>query len=470
MRGLYVDGAWADPHGGTLDVLDPTTEESIGAVALGDAGDVDRAVRAAARAFPGWSRTPERERLGHVREIGRLIGLHLDELTELIVADLGMPRAMARDAQVAAPAQIFTMAADLAEGFSAPSPVPGAAADTLVVREPAGVVGAITPWNFPLQEIAAKTAPALAVGCTVVVKPSEIVPMAALRLAELIDAAGLPPGVFNLVPGTGPVAGAALAAHPLVDMVSFTGSTVTGALVAEAAGRGVKKVALEMGGKSPCVLLDDAPLETAVPDTVMNAFFNSGQTCNALTRLLVPRARLPEAEKLAVAAAESNVVGDPRDAETTLGPLVSRRQLERVLGYVRRGGGRLITGDRALPERGFFAAPAVFTEVPPDAVLATEEIFGPVLCLQAYEGEDEAVALAGASPYGLSAAVWSADRERASRVARRIRAGQVHINGAGFDLGAPFGGFRQSGHGREGGRYGLEEFTQPKALLGGVVT
>ncbi|TMR88471.1 aldehyde dehydrogenase family protein, partial [Nonomuraea basaltis] len=451
MKGLYIDGAWVAPHGtGTLDILDPTTEQAIGAIRLGDAEDVDRAVRAAARAFPRWSRTPERERLGYVRELGQLVAGHADELTELIVADLGMPRAIAREVQVAAPAEIFMMAAELAEGLSTPSPLPGAAANTLVVREPVGVVGAITPWNFPLQEIAAKIAPALAVGCTVVVKPSEVVPLAALRLAELVDAAGLPAGVFNLIPGTGPVAGAALAAHPLIDMLSFTGSTATGSRVAEPAGRNVKKTSLEMGGKSPCVLLDDAPLESAVQDAVMNAFFNSGQTCNALTRLLVPRTRLPEVEKLAVAAAEANTIGDPRNEDTTLGPLVSRLQLDRVRRYIDRGvaeGARLITGHHALPARGFFAGPAVFTEVPAGAGIASEEIFGPVLCVQAYEGEDEAVELADATPYGLSAAVWSADTERAARVARRIRAGQVHINGAGFDLGAPFGGFKRSDHG-----------------------
>jgi len=339
-----------------------------------------------------------------------------------------------------------------------------------VLREPVGVLGAITPWNYPLNQIAAKVAPALAAGCTVVLKPSEVVPLNAFILAETIEAAGLPAGVFNLVTGTGPVVGEAVAGHPGVDMVSFTGSTRAGRRVSELASATVKPVAMELGGKSPNVILDDADLARAVPDGVAKCFLNSGQTCSALTRMLVPRAKLAEAEELAAQAAESFTPGDPFEGSTRLGPLVSDVQRERVRGYIRKGeeeGAKLLTGGAEPPEgleRGYFVRPTVFSEVTPEMTIAQEEIFGPVLVIQPYEDDDDAVRIANATVYGLAGGVWSADTERAIAVAKRIRTGQIEINGAAFNPLAPFGGYKQSGHGRENGRYAIEELLQVKSL------
>jgi len=339
-----------------------------------------------------------------------------------------------------------------------------------VLREPVGVLGAITPWNYPLNQIAAKVAPALAAGCTVVLKPSEVTPLNAFLLAEVIEAVGLPAGVFNLVTGVGPVVGEAIAAHPDVDMVSFTGSTRAGRRVSELASATVKPVAMELGGKSPNVILDDADLGRAVPDGVAKCFLNSGQTCSALTRMLVPRQRLAEAEELAQAAAEAFTPGDPFDSSTRLGPLVSDVQRERVRGYIRKGeeeGARLLTGGAEAPEgldRGYFVRPTVFSEVTAEMTIGQEEIFGPVLVIQPYEGEEDAVRIANSTEYGLAGGVWSADTDRAIAVARRIRTGQIEINGGAFNPLAPFGGYGQSGHGRENGRYGIEELLQVKAL------
>lgn len=339
-----------------------------------------------------------------------------------------------------------------------------------VFREAVGVLGAITPWNYPLNQIAAKVAPALGAGCTVVLKPSEVTPLNAFLLAEVVEAAGLPAGVFNLVTGVGPVVGEAIAAHPGVDMVSFTGSTRAGKRVSELASATVKPVAMELGGKSPNLILDDADLERAVPDGVAKCFLNSGQTCSALTRMLVPRQRLAEAEQIAVAIAEAFTPGDPFEASTRLGPLVSDVQRERVRGYIRKGeeeGARLLTGGADAPDgldRGYFVRPTVFSDVAPEMTIAQEEIFGPVLVIQPYEGEDEGVRIANDSPYGLAGGVWSADQERAIAVAQRIRSGQIEINGGAFNPLAPFGGYGQSGHGRENGRYGLEELLQVKSL------
>jgi len=339
-----------------------------------------------------------------------------------------------------------------------------------VFREPVGVLGAITPWNYPLNQIAAKVAPALAAGCTVVLKPSEVTPLNAFLLAEVIDDAGVPAGVFNLLSGTGPVVGEAIAAHPGVDMVSFTGSTRAGKRVSELASATVKPVAMELGGKSPNVILDDADLAQAVPDGVAKCFLNSGQTCSALTRMLVPREKLAEAEQIATASAEAFTPGDPFEASTRLGPLVSDVQRERVRGHIRRGeveGAKLLTGGAEAPEgldRGYFVRPTVFSEVAPEMTIAQEEIFGPVLAIQPYDGEDDALRIANDSAYGLAGGVWSGDRERAIAFAHRIRTGQIEINGGAYNPLAPFGGYGQSGHGRENGRYGLEELLQVKSL------
>jgi aldehyde dehydrogenase (NAD+) len=340
-----------------------------------------------------------------------------------------------------------------------------------VVREPIGVLGAITPWNYPLHQIAAKVAPAFAAGCTVVLKPSEVAPLNAFALAEIIEAAGLPAGVFNLVTGTGPVVGEAIAAHPGIDMISFTGSTRAGRRVSELAAATVKPVAMELGGKSPNVILDDADLEQAVTDGVAKCFLNSGQTCSALTRMLVPREKLGEAERLAAAAAEKFTPGDPFEPSTRLGPLVSASQRERVRDYIEKGeaeGAKLVTGGVEPPDgldQGYFVRPTVFSEVTPEMTIAQEEIFGPVLTIQPYEDEEDAVRIANDSDYGLAGGVWSGDSDRAVAVARRIRTGQVEINGGAYNLLAPFGGFKQSGHGRENGRFAIEEMLQTKSLL-----
>jgi acyl-CoA reductase-like NAD-dependent aldehyde dehydrogenase len=342
--------------------------------------------------------------------------------------------------------------------------------NSLVVREPVGVVGAITPWNYPLHQIAAKVAPALTAGCTVVLKPSEVTPLNAYILAEIMEEVGAPAGVFNLVSGTGPVVGEAIAAHPGIDMVSFTGSTRAGRRVSEVAAASVKRVALELGGKSPNVILDDADLETAVVGGIRNVMLNSGQTCSALTRMLVPRERLAEAEAIAAAAIGQTVVGDPFAAETAVGPLVSAVQRDRVRSYIERGvaeGARLVCGGADAPaglERGFYVQPTVFSDVTPEMTIAQEEIFGPVLAIMPYDDEDDAVRIANDTIYGLAGGVWSADEERAKRVARRLRTGQVEINGGVFNPLAPFGGYKQSGHGRELGPYGIEEFLTLKSL------
>jgi aldehyde dehydrogenase (NAD+) len=339
-----------------------------------------------------------------------------------------------------------------------------------VLREPVGVVGAITPWNYPLHQIAAKVAPALAAGCTVVLKPSEVAPLNAFVLAEIIDEVGLPAGVFNLVSGTGPVVGEAIAGHPDVDMVSFTGSTRAGRRVSELASQTVKRVALELGGKSPNIILDDADLARAIQAGIADCYLNSGQTCSALTRMLVPRSRLEEAEQLAKQAAEAVTPGDPFSDDARMGPLVSETQRERVRGYIRKGveeGAKLVTGGDEPPDglgTGFFVRPTVFSEVTPEMTIAQEEIFGPVLSIMPYEDDDDAVRIANETIYGLSGGVWSGDPERATRVARRLRTGQVSINGGQFNPLAPFGGYKQSGHGRELGKFGLEEYLNIKSL------
>ncbi|MGD9737136.1 MAG: aldehyde dehydrogenase family protein [Solirubrobacterales bacterium] len=464
---VFIGGEWVEPSGADpLAVVNPTTEEAIATVPGCTPVEVDRAVEAARGAFEGWSRTPREERARLIGAIAANLEARADELAAMIAQELGMPLKLSRMIQVGLGINHFAAMPALMEQIAWEEEV----GNSRVLREPVGVVGAITPWNYPLNQIGAKVAAALGAGCTVVLKPSEVVPLNAFALAEAIEAAGLPPGVFNLVSGTGPVVGEAIAAHPGVEMVSFTGSTRAGRRVSELAAETVKPVAMELGGKSPNVILDDAELDKAVPDGVAKCFLNSGQTCSALTRMLVPRQRLAEAEEIARASAEAFTPGDPFDEASRLGPLVSDTQRERVRGYIAKGieeGARLLTGGAEAPEgleRGYFVRPTVFSEVEPEMTIAQEEIFGPVLAIQPYEGEEDAVRIANSTAYGLAGGVWSADRDRAIGVARRLRTGQIEINGGAFNPLAPFGGFGQSGHGRENGRFGLEEMLEVKSL------
>jgi betaine-aldehyde dehydrogenase len=464
---LYINGHWVAPSvNDVFTVINPTTEEVIGSVPAAGIADTDAAIGAARAAFDNWSATAPGERAAWLEKIHAELRSRADELTELIVDELGMPYKLTKMIQVNLPLVTLESYAALARTFSFQEEI----GNSLVVKEAAGVVAAITPWNYPLHQIIAKLAPALAAGCTVVLKPSEVTPLNAFLLADAIAAAGLPAGVFNLVSGSGPVVGERLASHPEVDLVSFTGSTRAGKRVAELASAGVKRVALELGGKSPSLILDDADLAEAVKGTVKACYLNSGQTCNAWTRMLVPAERYEEAARIAVDAAAKFTPGDPRGQKTRLGPLVSKRQLERVREYIRTGcaeGAELLLGGAEAPvglERGYFVAPTVFGRVTPEMTIAREEIFGPVLCIQTYGCEEEGVTLANDTTYGLAAGVWSRDQKRALAVARRLRAGQVDINGAPYNNDAPFGGYRQSGYGREMGRYGLEEFLEIKAI------
>ena len=464
---LYIGGEWVEPHGsGRFEVIDATTEEVMGSVPAGDAEDLDRAVRAARAAFDGWAAVPPWERAQTCQAISAKIAERAEEIAALVSREVGMPLNLSMQIQAGLPAMDFAAMPAAVEDTAWEEQV----GNSLIVREPVGVVGCITPWNYPLHQISAKVGPALAAGCTVVVKPSEVTPLNAFILAEIVDELGLPAGVFNLVTGDGPTVGEAMTRHPDVDMISFTGSTRAGRLVSQAASETVKRVALELGGKSPNVILDDADLEQAVVDGIGKCYLNSGQTCSALTRMLVPREKLDAAEGIAAAVVSQIKVGDPFDPHTRLGPLASEAQLERVRGYIRRGqeeGARLVAGGEEPPEgveRGYFVRPTVFSDVDPKSTIAQEEIFGPVLTIIPYDDEDDAVRIANDSMYGLAGGVWSGDPEHAQAVARRIRTGQIDINGATFNPLAPFGGFKQSGHGRELGRFGLEEFLEVKSL------
>jgi acyl-CoA reductase-like NAD-dependent aldehyde dehydrogenase len=464
---FYVGGQWVDPAGaGVIDVVNPATEEVTARIPEGTPEDVDRAVQAARAAFEGWAAVPLQTRADLCSLVSLKLQERQQEIAALISQELGSPITLSMMVQTGLPIMTFSAMAHVVEEL----PWEQQIGNSLVVREPIGVVGAITPWNYPLHQVAAKVAPAMVAGCTVVVKPSEVTPLSAFVLAEIMDEVGVPPGVFNVVTGHGPVVGEALAAHPEVDMVSFTGSTRAGRRVSEVAAQTVKKVALELGGKSPNVILDDADLQKAVVDGMQKCFLNSGQTCSALTRMLVPREQLPIVEAIAAAVVEQTAVGEPFDERTALGPLVSDVQRERVRAYIEQGiaeGARLVAGGAEAPDgldRGYFVRPTVFSDVTPEMTIAQEEIFGPVLAIMPYDDEEDAVRKANDTVYGLAGGVWSGDEERAKRVARRLRTGQVEINGGTFNPLAPFGGYKQSGHGRELGPYGIEEFLTLKAM------
>lgn len=465
---IYINGEWIPSTGtGTIDVINPATEDIIGRIPDCTAEDVNRAARAAAAAFPAWSQTSLEERMRFIKKIASGIHLRIPEIAALIAREVGMPVKLATRIQAGLPLTTFTNMAEAVKMVKWEEQI----GTSLIVREAVGVAGCITPWNFPLHQIAAKVAPALSAGCTIVLKPTEIAPLNAYILTQIIHEAGLPAGVFNLVTGRGPVVGEAIASHPLVDMVSFTGSIRAGKRVSELAAQSIKRVSLELGGKSPNIILEDADLQKAVADGIMKCYLNAGQTCSALTRMLVPRSRLAEAEAIAVATAARFTPGDPFDDNTRLGPLISSAQRERVRGYISKGieeGAKLITGGVEPPdglETGYFVRPTVFSEVKSDMTIAREEIFGPVLVIIPYDDEEDAIRIANDTVYGLAAGVWSGDPERAKRVARLIRTGQVEINGGRFNPLAPFGGYKQSGNGREYGHFGIEEFLEVKALL-----
>lgn len=463
---FFLDGRWVRPDGtGKIPVENPVTEEIIAEIPAGTATDVDRAVAAARAAFDGWAGTDPVDRAAALERLHHSLASRAGTLAETISLELGTPQKFATRVQVGLPLTVLKSYVDL---IRRPAPVE-TIGNSLVLREPVGVVAAITPWNYPLHQVIAKLAPALAAGCTVVLKPSELTPLVAYQLFDAIDEAGLPPGVVNLVTGTGPVVGEALAGHPDVDMVSFTGSTAVGRRISHLAADRIARVALELGGKSANIILDDADLGTAVKAGIGNCFINSGQTCTAWTRMLVHRSRYAQALELATDAAAGYRLGDPFDPATRLGPLASATQRDRVRGHIERGlagGGRLVTGglDAPVPERGHFVAPTIIADVDPDSALAQEEIFGPVLSVIAFDDTDQAVAIANNSRYGLAGAVFAGDDERALAVARRIRTGSVEINGGAFNPLAPFGGYKQSGIGRELGVHGLAEFTQLKAI------
>src|SRR5881628_806851 len=465
---FFIGGQWVAPYAKeTIDVHNAGTGEVMGRVPAGTEKDIDAAVAAARNALEPWISLGAEKRAEYLEKISAALKARADELAKTIAQEVGMPLKLAGRIQAGLPIANFANFAKLLKDFVFEERV----GNSLVVREPVGVVAAITPWNYPLHQIALKVAPSLAAGCTVVLKPSEVAPFNAFVLAEAIEAAGLPQGVFNLVTGFGANAGEALVKHRDVDMISFTGSTRAGKRISELAAQSVKRVALELGGKSASVILDDADLATAVKGTVNGCYLNSGQTCTALTRMLVPDSLYQEAARIAAEVAKGFTVGDPLAETTRLGPLSSQAQLERVRGYIRKGlqeGAELLAGGgeppEGVPPGGYYVKPTVFGRVRNDMTIAREEIFGPVLSIIPYQDEEDAVRIANDTVYGLAGAVWSRDDARAQRVARRIRAGQVDVNGGAFNMNAPFGGFKQSGHGREAGVYGLEEFLEYKSL------
>jgi aldehyde dehydrogenase (NAD+) len=462
---FYIGGQWVTaPGGNPLEVVNPSTEQVIASVPAGTADDVDAAVVAARVAFEDWAATAPAERAVLLSAAADALEARKDEVAALISSEMGTPLPFSLAVQVGNPITVLRSYATLLETYAFEEQVK----NSLVVREAIGVVACITPWNYPLHQVVAKVAAALAAGCTVVLKPSEVAPLSAFVLAELFEQVGLPAGVFNLVTGLGPVVGEALAAHPDVDMVSFTGSTAAGKRVSEVASATVKKVSLELGGKSAFVVLDDADLGKAVKVGLGNAFMNGGQTCTAWTRMLVPAAQHDEVVELVRTAAEKYTVGAPDAEGTRIGPLANSNQLKRVRGYIQTAldeGATLVTGGaEPVAETGYYVRPTVFANVAPGSTLEQQEVFGPVLAVIPYTDDDDAVRIANDTPYGLSGGVFSGDQERALGVARRMRTGMVDVNGGRFNPLAPFGGYKQSGNGRELGEFGLEEFLEVKSM------
>ncbi len=468
-RQFYIEGAWVDPvEPNEFTVINPATEGVAGTLSMGSAKDVEVAVAAARRAFDSYSRTTPAERRALMERILAAYKAHYQEIAEAISTEMGAPISLAKGSQTRIGVGHISAMIEVLKTFKFEE----TRGTTRLVQEPVGVCALITPWNWPMNQVAAKVIPALAAGCTMVLKPSEYSPFSAILWAQVMHEAGVPAGVFNLINGDGRTVGAALSSHKEVDMVSFTGSTRAGTDVAKNAAASVKRVHQELGGKSPNVLLDDADFERAVELSVLHVFQNSGQSCNAPTRMLVPRARMAEVEVIAKRVAGTVVVGDPTSAATTIGPVVSKLQFERVVGYIEKGiaeGATVVTGGLGRPDglaHGYFVKPTIFSNVRNDMTIAREEIFGPVLCILPYQTEEEAISIANDTPYGLSAYVWSKDNVRARRVGNRIRAGQVTLNGASGDMHTPFGGFKMSGNGREYGEFGLRDFLEVKALIG----
>ncbi len=466
---FYIDGSWVAPTGGaTLDVVNPATEEAYARIAMGERADVDKAVAAARRAFASYSLTSRKERVELLSNVIAIYKKRYDEMAAAISDEMGAPLGFARDAQAAAGLGHLSQVLEVLKTYEFDEIINR----TLVTREPIGVCAFITPWNWPMNQITCKVGPALATGCTMVLKPSEVAPMSGLLFTEIMHAAGVPAGVYNMVNGDGPSVGAALSSHPDVDMVSFTGSTRAGIAVARAAADTVKRVAQELGGKSPNIILPGADLAKAITHGARQCFSNSGQSCNAPTRLLVPRDQQETVIEIARKVAEQTVVGDPRDAATTIGPVVSKVQFDKIQALIEAGiaeGARLVAGGPGRPEtlnRGYYIRPTIFADVRNDMTVAREEIFGPVLSILPYDTEAEAIAIANDTVYGLSSYVTAGNLDQARKVARQIRAGMVHLNGAPGDLAGAFGGYKQSGNGREWGRFGFEDFLETKSMFG----
>ena len=467
---FYINGEWVKPQGSeTIEVINPATEEAIGTISLGNHADVDAAVAAAQEAFHTFSQTSVEERLEMLNKITEIIGARSGDLATAITSEMGAPNGLAKAAQAGTGLFHFATTAGILANFKFEEEV----GKSLIVKEPVGVVGMITPWNWPINQIACKVAPALAAGCTMVLKPSEIAPLNAIIFAEIMDEAGVPPGVFNLVNGDGPTVGAYLSSHPGVDMMSFTGSTRAGIEVAKNAAATVKRVAQELGGKSANIILDDANLEESVGRDAFGMCMNSGQSCNAGTRMLVPHSKMEAATAIAKASMEAVTVGDPTSDGTTIGPVVSEVQWNKIQDLIQSGideGAELVCGGLGRPDGmtvGYYVKPTLFTNVTNDMRIAQEEIFGPVLVLIGYEDDAEAISIANDTIYGLAGYI-SGSHDRAVEIARKIRTGNMHVNGSGPDFNAPFGGYKQSGNGREWGSHGLEEFMEVKAILGGL--